>query len=138
MDHRKKILVVDDDDRVRFVLSGALESLGDDYHIVAASNSKEALDKAEETRFDLLITDLRLPRTDGLALTSAFAKISPDTKIIWITAYGCHRFSENAKRMAICQCLDKPLEIHELREAALDALHDTPSTNGDGTTSPQP
>src|SRR5690554_6282401 len=99
MDHRKRILVVDDDDRVRFVLSGALRRLGDEYQIVTASNSREALDRAGEEEFDLLITDLRLPRSDGLALTSAFAKASPDTRVIWITAYGCHRFIEASKRL---------------------------------------
>jgi two-component system response regulator HydG len=131
MGHQTHILVVDDDDPVRFVLGGALRGLGEDYTIVTVSNSREALDKAKEVKFDLLITDLRLPRTDGLALTSAFAKVSPETKIIWVTAYGCHRFTESAKRLAICQCLDKPLEIQDLRKAALDALRETHSTNGD-------
>jgi DNA-binding NtrC family response regulator len=122
MNHRKRILVVDDDDRVRFILEGALQKLGDDYEIITAGNGREALDKASETHFHLLITDLRLPRSDGLALTSAFAKVSPDTKVVWITAYGCHRFADPAKRLAVQQCLDKPLEIQEIRQAALDAL----------------
>lgn len=122
MDQPKRILIVDDDDRVRFVLEGALSKLGPEYEIVTASNSREALDKARKTAFELLITDLRLPRSDGLALTSAFAKISPGTKVLWITAYGCHRFLEPAKRLDVIQCLDKPLEIQEIRRAALAAL----------------
>lgn len=122
MTHRTRILVVEDDDRVRFILERALLRLGDDYEIVAAGNSRDALDIAKQTHFDLLITDLRLPRSDGLALTSAFAKLSPDTKVVWITAYGCHRFIDPAKRLSVMQCLDKPLEIQEIRKAALDAL----------------
>ena len=89
MPHCKRILVVDDDDRVRFVLGGALKKLGDDYQIVTTGDSRAALDKAKETYYDLLITDLRLPRSDGLALTSAIAAVSPETKVIWITACGC-------------------------------------------------
>ncbi len=131
MDQRKRILVVDDDDHVRFVLEGALRKLGEGYVIVTAGNSREALDQTEEMSFDLLITDLRLPRSDGLALTSAFAKVSPVTKVIWITAYGCHRFRDPAKRLAVEQCLDKPLEIQDIRQAALDALRDGgPDNNG--------
>jgi DNA-binding NtrC family response regulator len=122
MNHRTRILVVDDDDRVRFILEGALQKLGDNYEIVTAGNGREALDKASQMHFDLLITDLRLPRSDGLALTSAFAKVSPETKVVWITAYGCHRFADPAKRLSVLQCLDKPLEIQEIRKAALDAL----------------
>lgn len=124
MNHPKRILVVDDDDRVRFILEGALRKLGDDYEVVTAGNGREALDKASETHFDLLVTDLRLPRSDGLALTSAFAKLSPDTKVVWITAYGCHRFTDPAKRLSVKRCLDKPLEIQEIRKAALEVLQD--------------
>ncbi len=130
MDRRKRILVVDDDDRVRFVLEHALHKLGDGYEVVAASNGREALDRAQNERFDLLITDLRLPRSDGVALTSAFAKLSPETRVIWITAYGCHRFRDPAKRLAIDQCLNKPVEITEIRQAALDVLeaHESPDS----------
>lgn len=118
----KRILVVDDDDRVRFILGGALRKLGEDYDIVTAGDSRTALDKAQETYYDLLITDLRLPRSDGLALTAAFATVSPETKVIWITAYGCHRFASAIKSLDVCVCLNKPIEIREIREAALNAL----------------
>lgn len=123
MNRRKHILLVDDDDRVRFVLGGALQRLGEEYVIATAGDGREALDMARETTFDLLITDLRLPRTDGLALTSAFAKLSPSTKVIWITAYGCHRFTEATARLNVMRCLDKPVEIQDLREAVLKTLH---------------
>ncbi len=135
MNHRTRILLVDDDERVRFVLGGALQRLGAEYAIVTAGDGREALDIAEETEFDLLITDLRLPRTDGLALTSAFAKLSPATKVIWITAYGCHRFSDATERLNVMRCLDKPVEIQELRDAVIHVLRTTsPSVghNGDG------
>ena len=122
MDRCKRILVVDDDDRVRFVLTDVLRKLGSDYEIVAAGSCREALSLAQESRFDLMITDLRLPRSDGLALTSALAKLSPDTKVIWITAHGCYHYRASAKRLEVERCLDKPLEIQSIRQAALDAL----------------
>ncbi len=122
MDHARRILIVDDDDRVRFVLADVLRKLGNGYEIVAAGSCREALALAQESTFDLLITDLRLPRSDGLALTSAFAKLSPDTRVVWITAHGCHHYRASAKQLGIVQCLDKPLEIQRIRDAVLDAL----------------
>jgi CheY-like chemotaxis protein len=113
---------VDDDDRVRQVLQWALKALGGEYEILAAGNGLEALDLLEEKDVDLLITDLRLPRMDGLALTSAFAKLSPKTKVLWITANGCHRFREFGEELGICECLNKPLEIQDLRASTLNAL----------------
>lgn len=119
----RRILVVDDDDHVRQVLQWALTALGSDYEILTASNGLEALDLLSEAGVDLLITDLRLPRMDGLALTSAFAKLSPETKVLWITANGCHRFRKYGQELGICECLDKPLEIQDLRASTLDALN---------------
>ncbi|MBN1250269.1 MAG: response regulator [Anaerolineae bacterium] len=122
MGHRKRILVVDDNERVRFIIGDALGKLGDDYQIVTAGDGRTALDKAKETYYDLLITDLRLPRSDGLALTAAFATVSPRTTVIWITAYGCHRFASAQKSLDVSVCLNKPIEIQDIRRAALDAL----------------
>jgi DNA-binding NtrC family response regulator len=122
MDRRKRILLLDDDDRVRFVLADILRKLGSGFEVVAASSCREALSLAQETDFDLLITDLRLPRSDGLALTSAFAKVSPNTKVVWITAHGCHHYLASAKRLDVVRCLDKPLDIQSIRAAALDVL----------------
>jgi DNA-binding NtrC family response regulator len=126
MDRRKRILIVDDDDRVRLIMSGILKKLGEAYQIVTAGDSRTALDKAQESYYDLLITDLRLPRSDGLALTAAFATISPETKVIWMTAYGCHRFAQASKGLGVYTCLDKPIEIQEIRQAALNALKAEP------------
>jgi CheY-like chemotaxis protein len=121
----RRILVVDDDDRVRQVLQWTLQALGQHYEILAVGNGLEALDVLSETRIDLLITDLRLPRMDGLALTSAFAKLSPTTKVIWVTANGCHRFREFGQELGISQCLNKPLEIQDLRTSTLQVLNGT-------------
>ncbi len=122
MEHRRRILVVDDDERVRYVLTSALRRLGEDYEVISSGSCREALAQAQESSFDLLITDLRLPRSDGLALTSAFAKVSPETRVVWMTAHGCYHYRDSAERLDVIQCLDKPLEIQAIRRAVLDAL----------------
>ena len=119
-----RILIVDDNEHVRFVLASALKRVSD-YTVVEAENSIEALERAREEPFDLLITDLRLPRMNGLALTSAFASLRPDKPVIWITAYGCRRVKRRGEKLRIHCCLDKPLEIHEIRSAVREALAHT-------------
>jgi DNA-binding NtrC family response regulator len=117
----RRILIVDDDEHVRFVFKSALEGV-DGFEVVAAENSLEALNLARAQAFDLLITDLRLPRRNGLALTSAFRKLNPHTPVVWLTAYGCYRMRSQVETLNVHRCVNKPVEIHEIREVARDAL----------------
>ena len=71
MDISKRILVVEDDERVLFVLHDILAGLGNQYEVVTAQSGYEALNKAREMPFDLLITDLRMTGMDGVEKASA-------------------------------------------------------------------
>jgi DNA-binding NtrC family response regulator len=119
---KKRILVVDDDERVLFVLHDTLIRLGSGYEIVTAQSGYEALDKAREVPFDLIITDLRMPGMDGVELTEAVRTLSPGTVVIWITAYGSQETNAEAQRLGVYRCLDKPLEVTEIRQIAREAL----------------
>lgn len=116
----KRILAVDDDEKVLFVVNGSLMKLGADYEVVTARDGQEALEKFRAAPFDLIITDLRMPGMDGVALTEAIRGVAPETRVIWMTAYGRH--DADAQRLAVQRCLQKPLDIAEIREAALEAL----------------
>ena len=118
----QRILVVDDDEQVLLVFHDALVRLGCEFEIVTASNGRAALEKTRETSFDLIITDLRMPHMDGIELTEAIRAVDLEVVVIWMTAYGCHRLSDEAARLAIYGCLDKPVEIGEIRETVLQAL----------------
>ncbi|NIN66019.1 MAG: response regulator, partial [Anaerolineae bacterium] len=96
---RRRILVVDDDERVLFVLHDTLARLGSEYEILTAQNGREALDKAREVPFDLIITDLRMPGMDGVELTEAVRALNPRIAVIWITAYGSQETSVEARRL---------------------------------------
>ena len=122
MKNFKRILVVDDDERVLLVFHDALMRLGCEFEIVTARNGREALEKAREAPFDLIITDLRMPDVDGIALTEAIREMDTGVVVIWMTAFGCHTFRDEAARLAVYRCLDKPVEIGEIREAACQAL----------------
>ena len=122
MKKSKRILVVDDDERVLLVFHDALMRLGCEFEIVTARNGREALEKAREAPFDLIITDLRMPDVDGIALTEAIREIDLEVAVIWMTAYGCHAMRAEAARLAVYRCLDKPVEIGEIRDAVRQAL----------------
>jgi two-component system response regulator YesN len=119
---RGRILVVDDDPMVLFVFRDTLRDLVDAYEIVTAQSGLKALDEVKEEPFDLVITDLSMPDLGGIELTEAIRRESPDTVVVWITAYGCQRMSSVATRLDIHRCYDKPLEVDEILQVARDAL----------------
>lgn len=100
---------------MRSVISGVPEELGGSVPNRRGGTDSAALDKAQESYYDLLIMDLRLPGFDVLTLTVAFAKVSPETKVIWMTAHGCCRFARASKGLCVYPCLDKPIEILEIQ-----------------------
>lgn len=124
---RKRILIVDDDERVLYVLRRALTGLGDGYEIVTAEGGREALSKAGVTPFDLLITDLRMADMGGIELTEGIKDLNASTVVVWVTAYGSHRVADEAGRLSVHRCLDKPLKVAEIRGIVREALESTDS-----------
>jgi DNA-binding NtrC family response regulator len=122
MDGCKRILVVDDEARVLFVLRHTLARVAEQYEVETASGGREALQKLAETDFDLVLTDLRMPDLDGIELSRQVRARSPDTAIIWMTAFGSYSVAAEAEELRVDSCLDKPVKIDRVREAVRDAL----------------
>jgi DNA-binding NtrC family response regulator len=122
MHRRTHILVIDDDERVRLVLRRALMRLTDGCEVVTAHDGREALDRAESVPFDLVITDVRMPGMDGVELTEAIKALNPKATVLWVTAYGCYELADEAARLGVYDCLDKPLRVREIRRIAQEAL----------------
>jgi YesN/AraC family two-component response regulator len=118
----KRLLIVDDEERVLFVLRRALQALDDDYVVLTAPNGRRALERARQVPVHLVITDLIMPDLDGVELTEEIRSLAPQAAVIWMTAYGCHSFEAAAERLGVHRCVEKPLEIHEIRQAVRDAL----------------
>jgi len=117
-----KILVVDDDERIRFVMRSVLKRLENGYTITTARDGREALKKAQVNSCDLLITDLRMADMGGIELTQRLKELNPDLRVLWMTAFGCHTVREQAVTLDVYRCLDKPVEIDEIRKVVLEAL----------------
>ncbi|MDA0690929.1 MAG: sigma-54 dependent transcriptional regulator [Nitrospinae bacterium] len=82
----KKILVVDDESEMRVALETTLKREG--YQPVSVQDGKAAWEKIEHESFDLIISDVKMPRMDGVELLRAVKQHSPKTIVIMMTAYG--------------------------------------------------
>ncbi|MBT6596461.1 MAG: sigma-54-dependent Fis family transcriptional regulator, partial [Nitrospina sp.] len=82
----KKILIVDDESEMRIALETTLKR--EDYQLVCAEDGKQALDLFEDDAFDLVLTDVRMPKLSGLELLRAVKERSPKIPVVMMTAYG--------------------------------------------------
>jgi 3-phenylpropionate/trans-cinnamate dioxygenase ferredoxin reductase subunit len=122
MSAHKRVLVVDDEDKILFVVRHALSRLSKNYQVETARNGQQAIQMARATPFDLVVTDVRMPDGDGIALTEALRELDPDPQVIWMTAYHCGAHQAEMKRLGVCCCLEKPIEIGEIRRVVGEAL----------------
>jgi CheY-like chemotaxis protein len=86
----KKLLIVDDEVNMQKVLSILFRR--ERYEVMTVSNGKEALDKLESgVSFDLILSDMKMPRMDGIELLKYLKKSQINIPLILITAYGSHQ-----------------------------------------------
>ena len=106
-----RILVVDDDEGVRYTLRGVLEDEG--YEVEEAVDGEDALSRVGEG-FHLVLTDLRMPRRDGLSLLSALQTRPQPPRVILLTAHGSERAAVEAMKHGAYDYFKKPFETDEL------------------------
>ena len=82
----KKILIVDDESEMRIALETTLKR--ENYQLVCVEDVKQALDQFEDHVFDLILTDVRMPKLSGLELLRAVKERSPKIPVVMMTAYG--------------------------------------------------
>ncbi len=113
-----RILIVDDEEKVVFVLGETLAALGTRCEVHTAYSGQEALALVAEQPFDLLITDLQMPGIDGLELMAQVRACYPEIRLILMTACGFDKkVKAEARRLGVYRYLTKPFEIGELVEA---------------------
>jgi CheY-like chemotaxis protein len=121
----RRILVVDDEENVAKMLQRALGSLPN-CEVGAATSGEEALEQFAQAPFELLITDYKMPGTDGMTLAARVRQLYPRTAIIMITAYNNHVLRKLATRVDVRRILDKPVQLEVIRSVALEALEEDP------------
>jgi CheY-like chemotaxis protein/predicted regulator of Ras-like GTPase activity (Roadblock/LC7/MglB family) len=131
----KRILIVDDEEKVVFFLRESLEELGRDFTIGTARSAEEALEKIESQPYDLVISDLRMPGTDGLELLERIKQSHPHTRFILMTAYGSDEVEAKAKGLEVYDYITKPFHVSDLLTVTRHALADV-ATREESSTGP--
>src|SRR4030042_1910082 len=108
-----RILVVDDEKPIRDFLFEALTQLGG-FSIELAGNGEEALKKIEKENFDLVLTDMKMPKMDGLQLIAEIAKFKPETLMVLLTGHGTIDSALEAMKRGASDYLTKPINLDEL------------------------
>ena len=108
-----RILVVDDEEEIRDFLYKALSRMGG-FHVEVAETAEEALQKIEKDQFDLVLTDLKMPKMDGLQLVTEIAKSKPEILTIMMTGHGTIDSALEAMKRGASDYLMKPLNLDEL------------------------
>lgn len=127
---KQVILIVDDEERVLFVLQNALMRLEEGFEVMIANTAQDALRKLDDGACDLVITDLIMPDMDGLEFTRRIRAREKSPTVIWMTAYGCHSFAGDVDELGVYRCVEKPLEIGQVRDLARDALQHRAEASG--------
>lgn len=121
-----RVLVVDDREGIRTFIADVLASAG--YETTTASDGREALDLMGAGGFDLIITDLKMPRMDGMELLSRVAERDPGVPVIVLTAHGTIDNAVEAMKLGAFDYLTKPLEgPAQLRSLVRRAIEHRPS-----------
>ena len=119
-----RILLTEDDAAVRTFGSRALQLDGHD--VVTAEDGEEALDvlKHEDGEFDLLLTDVKMPIMDGIALTHYAARDWPALPIVIMTGYADQRERARGLEDIVLNIVTKPFSLADIRSAVSVALAD--------------
>jgi CheY-like chemotaxis protein len=108
-----KSLIVDDDKKLRSLLSSLLMEEGDD--VTACADGQSAIDKCREEKYDLVISDLVMPGASGIEVLKEARKRHPDTLVILITGYASLETAIEAIREGAYDYITKPFKLEEFK-----------------------
>ena len=106
------ILIVDDEQEIRDSLSEVLTD--EDYLTYTAENGQVALEMLNDQHYDIIISDIKMPKLDGVTLLKKVKEQAPDTFVILITSYGSTETAIEAMRHGAIDYVLKPLDFDEL------------------------
>ena len=119
-----KVLIVDDEKYVRMGIKSDTDWALIGCEVVGeASNGLEALEVAENTRPDLVVSDIRMPKMDGIELAEKLIEKFPGIKVIFLTAYNEFEYARQAVRIGVSDYLLKPFSDGELEGSIQRLLH---------------
>jgi two-component system response regulator PilR (NtrC family) len=115
-----RILVVDDEQSMRELLSIMLRQAG--YSVSVADGGEAAVEALKRDSFDLVVTDLRMRKVDGLAVLKAAKEHSPRTVVLVVTAFASTETAVEAMKLGAYDYVTKPFKLDELKVTIANAL----------------
>jgi CheY-like chemotaxis protein len=124
-----RVLIADDEDSMRSLVARAIAM--DSHETVTAADGAEALDilAGDASAFDLLLTDIKMPIMDGIALALAAARDFPDLVILLMTGFADQRERASGLNAIVHDVVTKPFSVADIRTAVADALAERRSRN---------
>jgi DNA-binding NtrC family response regulator len=119
-DSMQSILIIDDDKPSLEAMSDALSSQG--YFVVSKASGKTALKEMQDKRFDIVLTDLKMPDMDGIEILKTIKNMDPNALVILITAYGSVDKAVEAMKLGAEDFITKPISLSELRGKVKKAI----------------
>jgi two-component system response regulator PilR (NtrC family) len=115
-----RVLIVDDERSMRDLLAMSLEKAGHD--LTTAEGGEAAIEAIRKESFDGIITDLRMPRVDGMQVLRAARDLSPETAVIVVTAVASTETAVEAMKLGAYDYLTKPFKLDEVNLILKNAL----------------
>ena len=117
-----RILIADDEESMRVLVARAIAM--DGHEIVTAQDGAEALEilTDQDGAFDLLLTDIKMPVMDGIALALAAARDFPEVIILLMTGFADQRERASGLNAIVHDVVTKPFSVADIRTAVADAL----------------
>jgi two-component system cell cycle response regulator CpdR len=107
-----RILLAEDDDSMRGFLERALVKAG--YDVIGFANGADALERLKQEPFTLLLTDIVMPKMDGIELARRAAELDPDLKIMFITGFAAVVLNNDTAAPKDARVLSKPFHLKDL------------------------
>ena len=114
MDNKKSVLLVDDEEVFLEQLKEALKTNHPELRIDTAEDGIRALERLSKSHYDIVLTDIKMPRMDGLALLKEIRSRYPSTYVVMITAFGSVSFAVEAMKYGAYDFLEKPFNLETL------------------------
>ena len=117
-----RLLVVDDEESQRTLMEITLRKEG--YQVDVAEDGVQALDLIRTIPYDVVLTDIKMPRADGIEVLKAVKEVSPETVVMMITAYASHDTAVEAMKLGAKDYIPKPFKIVEIKTKIRSALEE--------------
>ncbi len=121
MQEKAKILVIDDERIALRNLEHVMKKEG--YDVTATQSGPNALKLLEEQKFDVVLTDLRMEKVDGMQILKRTRELYPDTEVVMITGFATLNSAVETMKYGAFYYIAKPFKLDEVRKVVLEAVH---------------